>query len=255
MPTAAPDLFALCSWPPLGPPYDQALQAAVRFILAHFEVSGILVSGTILRGNPGLTSDLDLCVVHTRPQRQRLQRFFNGVPAEIFVNPLARIEAYMHEEKTEGRPITAHMWATGFVILDRDPAISGLRQRARAYLAMKPDYPASHLAASRYLAATLYEDARDIAGSDPANAALILAESVHKMLHYCFYCLNEYVPREKDLLGALAKVDPSLAGLARQFYSDPPFERRLALAAEIASRTIATQGFFEWESPLEDVRD
>jgi predicted nucleotidyltransferase len=76
-----------CDFPKLAAPYDVALRGAVSFVLASFTPVGIIASGTILRGNPDATSDIDLWVIHLEPMRQRLQKFFNGVPVEIFINP------------------------------------------------------------------------------------------------------------------------------------------------------------------------
>src|SRR5690554_91324 len=109
-------------WPDLDKPYNQALREAVAFILGRFEVWGIIASGSIVdgRGDPG--SDLEIYVVHAQPLRQRVQRWFNGVRAEIFVNPPAAIRRYFEEERD--RPSTAAMLATGKIVLDRHPVVA-----------------------------------------------------------------------------------------------------------------------------------
>src|SRR5438128_286942 len=129
---------AACRYPPLPEPYAGALRDAVAFVFSRFEPIGIVATGTIVRGNPSPSSDLDLYVIHRDPRRQRLQRRFRGVPAEIFVNPPERVEAYFAEERAEGRPLTAHMLATGFVVLRTDPVLDDLRARAAAQLADPP---------------------------------------------------------------------------------------------------------------------
>lgn len=67
--------------------YRRAFDTARRLIRVQFNPDGIVVSGTIARGNPDPASDLDILAVHHHPWRQRVQRFFDGVSAEIFVNP------------------------------------------------------------------------------------------------------------------------------------------------------------------------
>ena len=243
----------LCHWPALDEPYHTALREAVTFILDRFDPLGIIASGTILRGNPGPSSDLDLYVIHAPPQRQRVQRWFNSVPAEIFVNPPGQVERYFEEERREATPITAHMLVTGFVILDRDPVIEVLRERARAVLHLPPDPTPEHLLWMRYMLATQVEDALDIADDDPPGAILILSLAVHGMLRYAFWQASRSLPRDKDLLAALADLDPALAGLARAFYADTGSSARLDAALRIADRTIQTHGFFEWESGSETV--
>lgn len=241
-------LLGECRWPRLAAPYDQALREAVAFILQRFQVLGIVASGTIVRGNPGPTSDLDIYVIHTQPWRQRIQKRFGGVPAEIFVNPVQSIEGYLASEQKAARPLTAHMLATGFVILDRDPVVEELRRRAQALLAQAPNPDSTHLNWLRYGAALLYEDALDIASTRPESANMILGLAVHEMLRFRFWKTNRYLPRDKDLLDALNETDADLAAPAREFYRTPDIGRRIELAGRIADLTIEARGFFEWES-------
>lgn len=245
------DHLVQCRFPALAEPYHSALRAAVTLILDRFDPLGIIASGTIVRGHPGPNSDLDIYVIHAAPWRQRLQVRFNGVPAEIFVNPLAAVQHYFVEERHSGRPITAHMLATGAVILDRDPVVEQVREQARVLLCTPPDPMPDQLRFSRYMIGSSYEDARDTAATDPLSAGMILAGAVHEMLRYSFLAANRYIPREKDLLAAL---DPDLAALAREFYGAGEIGARLALAQQIADRTIQTDGFFEWESEPDEVR-
>ena len=246
-------LLAQCHWPPLSAPYDRALRDAVAFILQRFDVLGIVASGTIICGNPDPSSDLDIYVIHAQQKRQRIQKSFDQVPAEIFVNPVSSIEAYLRDERKEGRPLTAHMLATGFVILDRDPVVEQLRQRARALLAEPLSSDDAQLTWLRYGAALQYEDALDIASTQPPSANMILSAAVHDMLRYRFWTANRYLPRDKDLLDALKEIDPDLAASAREFYETADIARCLALAEKIANRTIEARGFFEWESKLEGI--
>ena len=245
-------LLAQCRWPSLPEPYDSALRAAVAFVLGRFDVLGIVASGTIIRGNPNPASDLDLYVILSQPRRQRIQKFFNSVPAEIFVNSVTAIEGYFDSEHKAARPLTAHMLATGFVILDRDPVVESLRQRASALLADPPRADDAERTRRRYAAALLLEDARDIAMSDPDGANMMLGLAVHDMLRYVFRRADQYLPRDKDLLTAVQKLDPRVARYAREFFAIADIGQRLTLAEAIADRTIEARGFFEWESSSEN---
>jgi hypothetical protein len=241
--------------PPLSPPYDQALRLAVDFIMQRFDPLGIIAAGTILRGCPSPTSDLDLYVLHGQPWRQRLQKFFNGVPTEIFVNPAAAIVGYLAEEQNDGRPLTAHMLATGFVVLDRHPDLERLRRRARELLDNPTKPGPEQLTSMRYMAALQYEDALDISTSDRASSNMILSEAVHAMLMYAFRAAGRHIPRQKDLLDDLNSLDPGLGAMARDFYSQTDFSSRLTLASRISAQALQVQGFFEWESKPDGIRD
>ena len=249
MTTHSEDLFTQCRWPDLPAPYAEALREAVSFILERCpDTRGIVVSGTILRGNPAPSSDLDIYVIRREPQRQRVQKFFNGVPAEIFINPEKNVSDYFAEEARDARPITAHMLSTGFTILDSDGVIAGLQVRARQLLQTSPDPSAGTLTIARYMAATRYEDATDMADTRPETARMILGLAVYAMLRYHFLADHRFIPRDKDLLDVLKTWDAPVADLARRFYGAATLEEALATAEQIADRTIATRGFFEWES-------
>ena len=241
-------LLGQCQWPSLPPKFDQALREAVQFILSRFKPVGIIVAGTIVRGNPAPSSDLDIYVIHLEPFRQRVQKFFNGVPAEIFVNPPTAVKRYFVEEHAALRPITAHMLATGFVILNLDPIISDLRQQAVGWLAKSPEETSESLTFARYMAATMYEDALDVAEHDPATAQMLLSRAMVDMLHFCFRKAGQFYPRSKALLTMLNKIDPETAQLACPFFEQSDLTARLRLAEQIAERTIGVRGFFEWES-------
>jgi len=242
-----------CRWPDLPRHYAAALREAVAYILERFDVAGIVAAGTILRGSPDHTSDLDIYVINRQSFRQRIQKFFLGVPAEIFVNPVAVVREYFRREHDDGLPVTAHMLATGFVILSRDQVVAELRAEAAEWLA-KPSQPApARLIMQRYLAATLYEDACDIAGKDQETALLILNQAVVAMLHYWFRNNGHFLPRSKELLSRLEALDGELGLEARQFFLAPPAER-WPLARKMAERTIGVYGFFEWESGRETVQ-
>jgi hypothetical protein len=73
------------------------------------------------------------------------------------------------------------------------------------------------------------------------------------MIDYRFLAANRPLPRAKWTLAALTELDPMLGDLARRYYDAATHSTRLALAEQIAARTIQATGFFEWETPLEEV--
>ena len=237
--------------PELPPPYDLALREAVDYVLSRFEVLGVVVAGSILAGLGDSRSDLDLYVIHARPQRQRLQRRFAGVPAEIFVNPPQQVRRYFDEEVT--RPCTAHMLVNGVVVVNRHPVVDELIAEARRRLATPPNLSEMQLTMRRYLAADTLDNAQDVIGRDPANADLFLHEAVRAMLEYVFLAANRPLPRAKQLLATLDEFDSGLGDLARQYYAAADPTTRLALALRIAGYTTGETGFFEWESPIEEL--
>lgn len=235
-------------WPALAEPYNQALHQAVALIREQYEPVGIIAAGSILRGKPDPTSDLDLYVIHLAPWRQRLQRWFNGVPTEVFVNPPQAIREYLAQEWQERRPRTAHMLTTGHLVLACDPVVAALRAEAEASMASPPPAP-EDLTMDRYGLALLYEDAVDVAERDPEAARMIASQAVAALIGHCFVQRGLFLPREKDALTALETLDPDMAQFARGFYRATSIEEALGLAGALCERVVGARGFFAWDGP------
>lgn len=238
-----------CSWPPLPERYDAALREAVAFILSRFaETVAIAAAGTIVRGSPSVSSDFDLYVIHEAGYQQRLQYIFSGVPAEIFVNPEVQVCIYLDREQEDGRPITAHMLATGFPVLDRTGVLARLRARGRELLETGPSVP-EDTTSPRYLIGSLYEDATDVVDHDPDTARLFANRVVWEALAPVFSFRGRFIPRPKDLLAGVRELDSELHELIVGFLNESDARRAVAIAGEIAERVAGVRGFFEWESP------
>jgi hypothetical protein len=245
--------IADCKWPSLREPYLQALKDATVFILSEYSsVRGIIASGTIVRGTPDASSDLDVYVIHGEPCRQRVQKFFNGVPAEVFINPPHMVRKYFADEAAAGRPITAHMVGTGFVVLDCAPIVEELRAEARGRLESPPKAPPD-LTMPRYMIACLVEDAIDVCRKDRATSQLIMSQAVDQMIRHSFIKAGRYIPRSKDILVELRKLDPELGKDVLVFLRSRSFWRRTAAASAIADKVIGVRGFFEWQTEKEKV--
>jgi hypothetical protein len=229
------------------PPYDRAVEEAEAFIRATWTVRGIVVSGSIVRGEAGPTSDLDIVVIHAESWRVRDQRRFAGVPAELFVNPPERIRGYFTSEHADGRPGTANMLATGEVLPGAEDIVGELIAEARAWLARPLAPSAVDLASRRYMAVDTLDDARDLMPVDPAGAALLLADAVRTIAAYAFWQRAMFQPRRKDLLRALAAVDPIAAEHVRAFTAARGEEAQ-EIAHTLARHVLGVDTFFEWTS-------
>jgi predicted nucleotidyltransferase len=235
-------------WPELSSPYAEALRAAVDDLLARYEPFGIIAAGSILRGQGGPTSDIDLYVLHHAPFRQRLQRRYHGVPFEIFINPPQQVRRYFEDEHNAARPVTAHILTTGVVVLDRDPTLEALRQKAAQWLARPPSPDVDALRWRSYLIADALDNARDLFETDPTCASLILHHAVSNLVEYAFLAHNRHLPRQKALLAALDELDAQVGALARAFYATADAPAQLRLATQLAQHLTGAVSFFEWDS-------
>jgi hypothetical protein len=230
-----------------------ALRLALESVASVTDPVGIVVSGSIIRGNPGPSSDLDIVVLHDQPWRRRIQRLFNGTPTELFINSQEWIEHYIRDEATRGRPSTAHMLTTGLLVKDREDRMAGLIRTAHEVLARGPGLRPDALLRERYLAACLVEDALDFEGADTADARRILALAVDALVRYAYLQANRHLPRSKERLQLLAGFAPDLARLLSKTLGEAPADAMgtLRQASELA---LGVSGFFEWDSGPDHTR-
>ncbi len=234
-------------------PYDRAADEVVAYVRETYEAVGIVIAGSIVRGEAGPTSDLDVCVVHEEEWRVREQKRFAGVPVEIFVNPAAQIRRYFEEEHREGRPCTAHMFATGEVIEPSAPVIGELVAEAKAWLARPLEVTEASLTQRRYAIVDTLDDARDVCGTDAAACALLLAACVHDLVAYAFWSRRRFQPRRKDAVRALRSIDERAAALVRQWQDASDLGEALLTVEALAAHVLGAVTFFEWTSPQEPV--
>src|SRR6266481_2411089 len=81
------------------------------------------------------------------------------MPLVSSMNPPWVIQKYFVQDEGEARPISAHMMATGTVVLATDPVVEQLRQTAISLIGSSPMLTPLKLTLARYAAATKLEDA------------------------------------------------------------------------------------------------
>jgi hypothetical protein len=234
------------------PPFDRAIVELEAYVRATWNPLGIVVSGSIVRGEAGPTSDLDVCIVHDEPWRLRDQRRFAGVPAELFVNPPARVREYFVNEHAEGRPSTAHMLATGEVLGPPHPTVAELVREARDWLTRPLTFTPAQLASQRYGAIDALDDARDVIADDPVAAHLLLASAVSSIIAHAFLGRGEFHPRRKRAVAALAELDPVAGELVRRWATQSGPDE-LATVEALARRVLGVDTFFDWTSDRDPV--
>ena len=147
-------------------------------------------------------------------------------------------------------PSSGTITVDGTNILDRDPVVNELREKAARLIKNPPAAP-DDLTIQRYMTALLFEDGMDIVENDPEAAAMILNLAVHEMLQFCFIRAGTFIPRIKSLLTELEKLDPQVTALARDYFRTAAIKDRVKLATSIADLTVEARGFFEWEKHRE----
>jgi hypothetical protein len=236
----------------LSPRHKLAIAAAATYIKETFDPSGILVAGTIVRGEGHVNSDLDFAVVHDKPWRQRVQRFEEGVPIEIFVNPLEEWRRAFEREVRSGHPPMLGVFATGVTILDRDSLVSTLSTDAQALLEQGPNLSEEHLTALQYSLVAHFEDAVDIEQIDLDRSNAFVVNSLIQAAKLYFLQSGRWLPREKLLLSSLESLNPDLGRSLRAVF-DAPRSRWVRMTTPIVEQIAGTARFFAWDSEPQPV--
>jgi predicted nucleotidyltransferase len=240
-------------WPNLNEHYLDSLKEGTRWIIDNFNPSGIIVTGTIVRGNPDVSSDFDVFVIHNNNFRQRIQKIFKSIPFEIFVNPSSSIIKNIKDEYKTRMQCTSHMLATGYVLLNKSNIVNDLVTNAKSYLNKQPEYDEKQAEILRYKAAILLEDAIDIKDKDVGMANIFISDSVQAILDWFYYKEHLFMPRKKDLIVNTEEINYEIGKYARNVLESIHIEDKIDYLKRLADRTIMTYGFFEWESRREEV--
>jgi hypothetical protein len=228
-----------------------ALDQAVDFLAARYAPTAIVASGSIVRGTGHATSDLDIVAIHEADWRQRVQRVFNGVACEMFVNPAFQIRRQMEKDAQAGRPVMAHMLATGFIVHDPDGIAAALQQEAIASLDAGPRVAPADLNIRLYGIATQFEDAGDLVNVDPDRSRTLLGEALVGAVKWWSLANGRWLPRDKELFEDLDRREPELGAAVRAVIREPDLDRQLQLAEAPIRSLIGVTGFYEWESTPE----
>lgn len=116
--------------------WEKVLEQFVSTWSKKKEVSAIIISGSYITGNPSKHSDLDVNII-LKPDtkwRERGNVIIDGYLIEYFANPPSQIEEYFKKDHGTNRRITAHMYATGRTIIDKDGYAKKVRKQAKSYL-------------------------------------------------------------------------------------------------------------------------
>jgi hypothetical protein len=235
----------------LGNPFADAVHQAQAYIVNRFHPIGFVISGTVVRGEHHPRSDLDIVIIHEHPWRQRVQRYFNDVTAELFINPPWAIQQSFDLEVRSGRPAMLHMLVTGRVMVDQSAIVADLCEQATQILDAGPDIETATLQQLVYATASVFEDGVDLRHEDPERSMTLIHSSLIDAINMWFLRQALWQPRPKRLFGALEAREPILGALVRDVLRTQDADERIARSTEAMERLIGTTGFFVWEGEQE----
>jgi len=117
--------------------WERALEKFLAQWKTRREVTGALVCGSYITGNPDSHSDIDVHILlrETIRWRERGNRIIDGYLIEYFVNPPKQIRAYFSGDYRSNRAMTATQFVTGRILFDKAGAVRRLKREAERCIA------------------------------------------------------------------------------------------------------------------------
>lgn len=229
--------------------HKTALDEAKAWIEQNYKPIGIIASGSIIRGNPNAKSDFDIYVIHDEKFRQRIQKYFNTVPCEIFINSIEHTRSSFIKEQMENRPVTAHMLATGLVIKGEESNnVKSVLDEAKAYQNKPKDFNEHDLTLFKYGISNWLEDANDIAADDKVTCHYILGKVTDKIIDYWFFKNQRPLPRIKERFNIIKTEDGEFYGSICSVYNERSVKEKLKSLNVLVEKELGVKGFFEWQT-------
>jgi len=229
--------------------HKKSLEDAKNWIEENYKPIGIIASGSIVRGNPNKESDFDIYVIHEKSFRQRVQKYFNKIPCEIFVNSIEQTKTSFIKEQNDNRPVTAHMLATGVVIKgEENEKVVSILNEAKEYQNKPKELKELDLTLIKYGISNWLEDANDIVEEDEETCNYILGKVSDKIIDYWFLKKKKPLPRIKERFNIIKNEDKVMYESLCSFFKQSELKMKIKLANEIVEKEIGVKGFFEWQT-------
>jgi hypothetical protein len=165
---------------------NEAAEVARRLVAEHYpDARAAWLGGSVVRGDAGSTSDLDITVLLSGPPaplRRSLE--YGGWPVELFVHTEESLRYFADKDQQRRQPSMMRLVGETVVLLDKDGAGARLQQACLAEIAAGPTaLTADELNMLRYGITGLLDDLTDASTDDVRTAvASILWQDAARLL-------------------------------------------------------------------------
>jgi hypothetical protein len=178
--------------------WRKALDVFLKEWLKEEELSGVLVCGSYVTGNPSKRSDIDVHLVLKKGTewRERGNRIVNGYLVEYFCNPPVQIRKYFEEDYKDRGTHAAVQFATGETIMDGEGTIADLKKEAETWLA-KPFAEISGITSEfiKYGIWDSLDNLRDLHENKREDFNFVFQNSLRTLFdQYCQFLGTEAIP-------------------------------------------------------------
>lgn len=134
-------------------PWETALQKFLDDWKTNRPVTGAMVCGSFVTGNPSPMSDVDVHILlpDDIDWRERGNKYIDGIQIEYFSNPARQIEKYFADDYRSRETQAAVQFATGRILFDDAGGIAALKTKADEWLAKPfPPFTREQLERAKY---------------------------------------------------------------------------------------------------------
>jgi predicted nucleotidyltransferase len=159
------------------------------------EVIGILACGSFVTGKPTQFSDIDVHIVMQSQidWRERGNKVITGFVIEYFANPLKKLTQYLDDDVKIRRRVTAHMLATGKILLDKTGELKKLQKEAKKYLTKQfKSISKTEIESAKYRLWDMCENLKEVSNKNQDDFAFVY----FTFLHILFQTYAEFIKFE-----------------------------------------------------------
>ncbi|CAN5911506.1 hypothetical protein BH11GEM1_BH11GEM1_16350 [soil metagenome] len=223
MPPAIPDRFIA------------ACDVAVAELSERADVVGVLVFGSVARGQATPMSDIDLYAITATDHRGHRGRVIDGVPVEVSFGSIAQFTNQVIEE----RAVVVNAFATGRILLDRAGGLAELSRRAAAIWSRGPaPLTADARLRFRFHLTDAVRDLEDVRATG-VESALPAAMCVQMAIDALYGVRSAWAPAPRHVVQSLRSFAPDVAAQVERC-AGSGFPARLA--AELACDVLQLLG-------------
>lgn len=161
-------------------------------------VTGALVCGSYITGNPSKHSDIDVHMLLSDDLdwRERGNKMVDGYLVEYFINPPLQIRKYFAEDFRDHRTISMVQFLTGQVLWDKAGIIGNLKREAQEW--MNKPYEAQSetvMELRKYAIWDMWDNLKDCAEQSRGDLLFVYLNSLQLLFYYyCEFLRLETIP-------------------------------------------------------------
>jgi len=178
-----------------------------NILLSDNNIICAVLSGSVLNGEQGKTSDLDIIAITKKDFHQRKQLSINGVFIEIFL--YSKNELYQSFRENDYQNM--NMVGSGFVMFDKNNMLNPIRKRAKYLFEKGPKkLNIEQKTYLQYLIWDSYCDVVDVINVNPMSAFSLMHKNIWYTLEVYYKLNSKWFCKPKRMLNEIKNINEDI---------------------------------------------